>query len=110
MTTATARTKKPETSVNYIFEYYQKLKNGTASAGRWVIAAYEMLVRGLESKEFFFDAKKAKRAIKFIENFCSRVIIVCQPHDHFLICWSFSAWSTTSSVPVSLLTSAPSAY
>ena len=28
----------------------------------------------------------------------SRLISDCQPLDHFLLCWSFSAWSTTSSV------------
>jgi phage terminase large subunit-like protein len=76
----TAKTKKPEAAVNYILEYYQKLKNGTETAGRWVLAAYEMLVKGLQAKEFFFDAKKARRAIRFIENFCHH----CEGRDDLL--------------------------
>ena len=35
--------------------------------------------------------------------------LVTQPLDHFLLCWSFSAWSTTSPVPFSDLTRAHSA-
>lgn len=36
----------------------------------WIIAIYEIIVKGLEKQEFYYDAKKANKAIKFIENFC----------------------------------------
>ena len=55
---------------NYINEYYQKIKDGSIIAGHWVIRLYEIIQEGLQKKSFFYDAKKASRAIKFIENYC----------------------------------------
>lgn len=55
---------------NFIYEYYQAIRNGSISAGRWVTTLYEYIVKGLETKSFFFDAKKADRAVKFIERYC----------------------------------------
>lgn len=55
---------------NYIYEYYQAINNGTQSAGRWICIWYKYIVDGLDKKLFFYDAKKARRAIKFVENFC----------------------------------------
>ena len=55
---------------NYIYEYYQAINNGTQSAGRWIRIWYKYIVDGLDKKLFFYDAKKARRAIKFVENFC----------------------------------------
>ena len=56
--------------MNDILRYYQQIKDGTIAAGRWVVAIYEYLVKGLEDGSFLFDAKKAALAIRFIENFC----------------------------------------
>ena len=55
---------------NYILEYYQKIKSGEIIVGKWIILIYERIIKGLENKEFIFDAKKANRALKYIENFC----------------------------------------
>lgn len=55
---------------NYILEYYQKITDGTIVVGKWIILLYTLIIHGLEDKLFFFDAKKANRAINFIENFC----------------------------------------
>lgn len=55
---------------NFILEYYQQIKDGTAVVGRWVRMAYEYIVRGLESRAFFYDGKKAAAAVLFIERFC----------------------------------------
>mgnify|MGYP002623391083 CR=1 FL=1 len=55
---------------NYILAYYQGLKDGTQAAGHWVHAWYQMIVGKMESGEYIFDAKKAGKAIRFIENFC----------------------------------------
>ena len=38
--------------------------------GRWVKLVMEYLVKGLQDKLFYYDNKKANKAIKFIENFC----------------------------------------
>lgn len=56
--------------VNYIYEYHQKIKNGTVVVGKWISLIYQKIVDGLQRKEFFYDAKKAQRAIVYIENYC----------------------------------------
>ena len=58
------------TNKNYIFEYYQQIQNGSVIVGRWVKLVMEFLVKGLQDKLFYYDNKKANKAIKFIENFC----------------------------------------
>lgn len=55
---------------NYILAYYQAIVDGTVSVGKWVRLVYEYIVNGLEKGLFFFDVKKAHRAIRFIETFC----------------------------------------
>lgn len=55
---------------NYIYEYYSKIKSGEITVGVWIIAIYEIIVKGLEKGDYFFNSKKANKAIKFIENFC----------------------------------------
>lgn len=55
---------------NYIFEYYQAIKDGTVLVGRWVMLVYEYIVKGLENRSFFYSGKKAAAAVMFIENFC----------------------------------------
>lgn len=57
-------------SDNYILAYYQAIKNGSETVGQYIILLYEYIIQGLEKKEFFYDAKKARRAIKFIESYC----------------------------------------
>ena len=55
---------------NWIYTYYQGIKNGTYTVGRWIRLVYEYIVNGLESKAFFFDQKKANDAIEWIESHC----------------------------------------
>lgn len=55
---------------SYIHEYYQKIKDGTETAGNWVLLLYEKIVTGLQDREFFFDPRKANNAVNFIEAFC----------------------------------------
>lgn len=54
---------------NYIYEYYQQIKDGRITVGKWILLLYEMIVHNLESKVYFFDQKEADRAIKFIERY-----------------------------------------
>lgn len=58
------------TSKNYILIYYQQIKDGSVTVGRWIERWYEYIVHGLEEKRFFFDQKKAARAIAFIQQYC----------------------------------------
>lgn len=55
---------------NYIYAYYQKIKDGSVCVGRWVQLVYEYLVSGIESGDFFFDQKKANNAVEWIEEHC----------------------------------------
>lgn len=55
---------------NYILAYYQQIQDGTVTVGKWIRLAYEMIIKGLESKSFFYSHKKAQAAVVFCENFC----------------------------------------
>ena len=55
---------------NYIYAYYQKIKDGSVCVGKWVQLVYEYLVSGIESGDFFFDQKKANNAVEWIEEHC----------------------------------------
>ena len=55
---------------NYILEYYQKIKDGSETVGKLIKQWYEILIKGLKEKSFYFDKKKADKAIKYIESFC----------------------------------------
>lgn len=55
---------------NSIYEYYQAIQDGSVTAGKWIKLFYTYIIKGLEEKRFFFDQKKANRAIKFIETMC----------------------------------------
>lgn len=52
---------------NYILTYYQAICEGSENVGQWIRLVYEYIVNGLENGLFYFDAKKANKAIKFIE-------------------------------------------
>ena len=56
--------------VNYIVEYHDKIERGQIIAGKWIKKIYKILVDGIKSGNWDFDAKKANKAIQFIENFC----------------------------------------
>ena len=55
---------------NYILEYYQQIKDGSVLVGKWVKMLYECIVHGIEDGIYLYDAKKADRAIKWIEKYC----------------------------------------
>lgn len=55
---------------NYILAYYQKIKDGSITVGRWILLLYEKIVEGIENGTYIFNQQKANRAIKFIETFC----------------------------------------
>ena len=55
--------------MNSIYEYYQQIKDGRIVVGKWIRLWYEYIVKGIEKKEFYYDNKKAEKAIRFIENF-----------------------------------------
>lgn len=58
---------------NYIYAYYQQIRDGTVTVGQWIRLIYEYLIKGLQEKLFYFDQKKANAAIDWIEAHCFHV-------------------------------------
>ena len=52
---------------NPIYQYYQKIKDGSITVGSYILQIYEKIITGLESREYVYDAKKANFAIDWIE-------------------------------------------
>ena len=52
---------------NYILTYYQQMKDGQVIVGKWIRLLYEYIIKGLEEELFYYDAKKAQRKIRCIE-------------------------------------------
>ena len=48
--------------VNYIVEYHDKIERGQIIAGKWIKKIYKILVDGIKSGDWDFDAKKANKA------------------------------------------------
>ena len=72
---------------NYIYSYYQGIKDGTYCVGRWIRAIYEYLIEGLQNKQFFFDAKKANAAVEWFEEHCFHVEGALAPGPLVLEIW-----------------------
>lgn len=75
---------------NYILEYYQKIKDGSIIAGKWIHLVYDYIVGGLERKEFVFDKKKADHPIQWIETHCFHVEGELAPSNFKLELWEKS--------------------
>lgn len=55
---------------NWIYTYYQGIKDGTYTVGKWIQLLYERIIQDLEAKRYYFDQKKANAAIEWIEAHC----------------------------------------
>ena len=53
---------------NWIYAYYQKIKDGSITVGHYIDLLMTYLVDGLAEKQFFYDQKKANAAIDWIES------------------------------------------
>lgn len=57
--------------MNYIKEYYNKIKHGDIITSNKVYKEYEKLVNDIDNPtRFIFDERRANRPIEFIERFC----------------------------------------
>ena len=55
---------------NYILEYWQGIVNGEIIVGEDIKTWYTMVVKRIESGEYTYSPKLAKKVIVYIENFC----------------------------------------
>ena len=78
---------------NFIFTYYQKIKDGTVCVGKWVALVYDYIITGLEEKQFFFDQGKATQAIDWIESHCFHTEGVLAPNTLKLELWQKAFFS-----------------
>ena len=65
---------------NYIQEYHYRITHGEIVVGKWIRLLYDKVTAGLRDGLFYFDDRKANRAIKFIENFCHH----CEGRDDLI--------------------------
>ena len=72
---------------NWIYTYYQGIKNGTFLVGRFIRQIYEYLIDGLEKKRFFYDGNKANAAIRWVEEHCFHVEGDLAPGNLILEVW-----------------------
>ena len=72
---------------NYILTYYQQIIDGTVQVNKWIKQLYEYIIKGLENKSFFYNHKKARAAILFIETFCRHHEGILAPHHLKLELW-----------------------
>ena len=56
-----------KTKENFIYAYYQQIKNGSVTVGRWIELLYDYIIEKLEAKELTFNQKKANDAIEWME-------------------------------------------
>lgn len=56
--------------INHIYQYYQQIREGSVVVGEWIKRLYAYIIKGLDSKAFSFDQKKANKAIEWIEEHC----------------------------------------
>lgn len=72
---------------NWIYAYYQQIKNGSITVGRWVRLLYEEIVSGIEEKRYLYDAKRANDAVEWIEKHCFHTIGFLAPNNLILELW-----------------------
>lgn len=75
---------------NYILEYYQQIKDGRVLVGRWVRMLYELIVHGIEDGTYLYDAKKADKAVAWIEKHCHHTEGIKAPDNLELELWQKS--------------------
>lgn len=65
---------------NHIQEYHRKMQIGEIVVGKWIRLLYDKVTANLRDGVFFFDDRKANRAIDFIQTFCHH----CEGRDDLI--------------------------
>lgn len=78
---------------NWIYSYYQGIKDGSYCVGKWIRLVYEYLVKGMEKKEFFFEQKKADDVLNWIEMHCYHTEGPLAPSPIILEPWQKAMYS-----------------
>lgn len=73
--------------VNWIYAYYQGIKDGSFTVGEYIREIMQYLVDGLEKKAFSYDQKKANAAIEWIEEHTFHTEGRLAPNNFVLELW-----------------------
>ena len=65
---------------NHIQEYHRKMQTGEIVVGKWIRLLYDKVTANLRDGVYFFDDRKANRAIDFIQTFCHH----CEGRDDLI--------------------------
>lgn len=74
-------------STNWIYKYYQGIKDGTYTVGQWIERVYEIVVDAFESGVVELNTKEANNAIDWIETHCFHVEGILAPGNLKLEVW-----------------------
>ena len=72
---------------NWIYTYYQGIKNGTYTVGQYITLLYEKIVKNIEEKAIELDIREANAAINWIETHCFHVEGPLAPNSMKLEVW-----------------------
>ena len=61
---------KRQTPANCIFEYYQKIRDGSIIVSKWIEMVYSRIIKDLEAGKYELDLKKANAAVEYLETKC----------------------------------------
>lgn len=72
---------------NYILEYLEAIRDGRVIVGRWVRMLYELVEERLADGTYRFDARKANKAVAFIEKYVRHNKGILAPQRFRLDLW-----------------------
>ena len=73
--------------INWIYTYYQGIKNGTYTVGKYIEMLYSKIIKDIEEKRIQLDIREANAAISWIENHCFHVEGPLAPGNVVLEVW-----------------------
>ena len=81
------------TAESAILQYWNEIDTGGVNVGKWVRLLYEVILQGLTEKRWFYDARLADNALRFIERYCHHYKGKLAPRRIQLSLWERSAIS-----------------
>ena len=54
----------------YISQYQEAINSKQVTVGQWITKWYAKVITDLNNNNYYYDSKKANKAIKFVERFC----------------------------------------
>ena len=78
---------------NAITAYWEEIQTGGVVVGKWIRQLYDVIIRGLAEKRWFYDDRLAQNALGFIERYCHHYKGALAPRRLKLSLWQRAAIS-----------------